>query len=39
MFNRYVDGLATWAPEDKNYYISRAKQRAEEGYAQYDPSK
>ena len=39
MFNRYVDGLGTWAPEDKNYYIERAKQRAEEGYAQYDPSK
>jgi len=39
MFNRYVDGLATWAPEDENYYTSRAKQRAEEGYAQYDPSK
>ena len=36
MFNRYVDGLATWAPEDKNYYIERAKQRAEEGYAGYE---
>ncbi len=39
MFNRYVDGLATWAPEDKTYYIERAKQRAEEGYAGYDASK
>jgi uncharacterized peroxidase-related enzyme len=39
MFNRYVDGLATWAPEDKSYYIERAKQRAEEGYAGYDASK
>lgn len=39
MFNRYVDGLATWAPEDKNYYIERAKQRAEEGYAGYDANK
>lgn len=39
MFNRYVDGLGTWAPEDKNYYIERAKQRAEEGYAGYDVSK
>jgi uncharacterized peroxidase-related enzyme len=39
MFNRYVDGLATWAPEDKTYYINRAKQRAEEGYANYDASK
>jgi len=39
MFNRYVDGLATWAPDDKMYYIERAKQRAEEGYAGYDASK
>lgn len=39
MFNRYVDGLATWAPEDKAYYIDRAKTRAEEGYAGYDASK
>ncbi|MFT3681893.1 MAG: carboxymuconolactone decarboxylase family protein [Ferruginibacter sp.] len=39
MFNRYVDGLATWAPEDKTYYVERAKQRAEEGYAGYDASK
>ncbi|MES2850777.1 MAG: peroxidase-related enzyme [Bacteroidota bacterium] len=39
MFNRYVDGLATWAPEDRSYYIERAKQRAEEGYAGYDASK
>lgn len=37
MFNRYVDGLATWAPEEKDYYTSRAKQRAEEGYAGYKP--
>jgi uncharacterized peroxidase-related enzyme len=37
MFNRYVDGLATWAPQDKEYYINRAKQRAEEGYAGYNP--
>jgi len=39
MFNPYVDGLATWAPEDKSYYIERAKQRAEEGYAGYDASR
>ena len=32
MFNRYVDGLATWAPQDRQFYISRAPQRAEEGY-------
>ncbi|HEY3406096.1 MAG TPA: peroxidase-related enzyme [Ohtaekwangia sp.] len=32
MFNRYVDGLDTWAPTDRQFYIGRAKQRAEEGY-------
>ena len=39
MFNRYVDGLATWAPSDRAYYINRAKQRAEEGYANFDVTK
>ncbi|MEO6722852.1 MAG: carboxymuconolactone decarboxylase family protein [Ferruginibacter sp.] len=39
MFNRYVDGLATWAPDDRNYYIERAKHRAEEGYAHADVTK
>lgn len=33
MFNRYVDGLATWAPEDREIYVQRAKMRAEEGYS------
>jgi len=37
MFNRYVDGLATWSPEDEEYYVERAPRRAEEGYANYDP--
>ena len=32
MFNRYVDGLATWAPEDDAVYDSIGKQRASEGY-------
>jgi uncharacterized peroxidase-related enzyme len=32
MFNRYVDGLATWAPEDRQFYMNRAPQRALEGY-------
>jgi uncharacterized peroxidase-related enzyme len=32
MFNRYVDGLATWAPQDRQFYINRAPQRALEGY-------
>lgn len=38
MFNRYVDGLGTWAPQDRNFYIQRGKQRAHEGYANYDPA-
>jgi AhpD family alkylhydroperoxidase len=37
MFNRYVDGLGTWAPTDRTFYVGRAPARAEEGYANYDP--
>src|SRR5688572_23021064 len=37
MFNRYVDGLGTSAPFDRQFYIDRAKARAEEGYANYNP--
>lgn len=36
MFNRYVDGLATWAPQDRQFYIDRAPRRAEEGYLDFD---
>lgn len=36
MFNRYVDGLNTWAPQDRQFYINRAPQRAVEGYAMTD---
>ena len=32
MFNRYVDGLDTWAPQDRSFYTNRAPQRALEGY-------
>jgi len=32
MCNRYVDGLATWAPEGPEYYRERAPIVAEEGY-------
>ncbi len=34
MFNRYVDGLNTWAPKDMQVYIDRAPMRAKEGYSQ-----
>ena len=32
MYNRYVDGLATWAPTDPGVYRERGKYLAEEGY-------
>lgn len=36
MFNRYVDGLNTWAPQDRNMYVERAKNMADGGYANVD---
>jgi len=33
MFNRYVDGLATWAPDDPALYRARAAIVAAHGYA------
>jgi len=36
MYNRYVDGLNTWAPQDRSIYIERGKQRAEDGYVNID---
>jgi uncharacterized peroxidase-related enzyme len=32
MYNRYVDGLATWAPKDQEFYRQRAAKVATEGY-------
>jgi len=32
MFNRYVDGLGTWQPEDEAMYRERGKKVAREGY-------
>jgi len=32
MFNRYVDGLATWQPDDAELYDKMGEQRAREGY-------
>jgi uncharacterized peroxidase-related enzyme len=32
MFNRYVDGLATWQPRDAQMYSQMGKRMAEEGY-------
>jgi len=36
MFNRYVDGLGTWAPNDIQFYVNRAPTRAAEGYIDFD---
>lgn len=36
MFNRYVDGLGTWAPQDRQFYIDRAPARAAEGYIDFN---
>ena len=33
MFNRYVDGLATWAPAELDSYRARATTIADKGYA------
>jgi uncharacterized peroxidase-related enzyme len=33
MCNRYVDGLATWAPDDPEFYRQRAAMLAVQGYA------
>jgi uncharacterized peroxidase-related enzyme len=33
MYNRYVDGLATWTPEDPDSYRQRAAAIVREGYA------
>jgi uncharacterized peroxidase-related enzyme len=36
MFNRYVDGLGTWAPEDPAAYVESGVRLAEQGYINYD---
>jgi uncharacterized peroxidase-related enzyme len=33
MFNRYTDGLDTWAPRDSSFYIERAPEIARKGYS------
>jgi alkylhydroperoxidase/carboxymuconolactone decarboxylase family protein YurZ len=32
MYNRYVDGLATWQPDNDDIYDQMGEQRAREGY-------
>lgn len=38
MFNRYVDGLNTWAPDHREFYEDRAHMIAEHGYVNALPS-
>jgi uncharacterized peroxidase-related enzyme len=33
MYNRYVDGLAAWAPDDPAYYRERGEYLARQGYS------
>lgn len=35
MYNRYVDGLGTWAPEEKEAYDETGKRLAHEGYQSF----
>ncbi|MGP0065117.1 MAG: carboxymuconolactone decarboxylase family protein [Isosphaeraceae bacterium] len=39
MFNRYVDGLGTWAPQDPAAYEESGVRLANRGYVNYDFSK
>jgi uncharacterized peroxidase-related enzyme len=39
MFNRYVDGLGTWAPKDPTSYEDSGRRLAHQGYVNYDLSK
>jgi hypothetical protein len=34
MYNRYVDGLATWAPDDQSIYRQMADRVVKLGYTQ-----
>lgn len=36
MFNRYVDGLATWQPEDPRDYREMGERMARQGYVRSD---
>ncbi|MFL5540565.1 MAG: carboxymuconolactone decarboxylase family protein [Longimicrobiaceae bacterium] len=38
MYNRYVDGLATWAPDDPAVYDAIGRRLAAEGYPRGEPA-
>ncbi|MDI9865617.1 peroxidase-related enzyme [Flectobacillus sp. DC10W] len=37
LFNRYVDGLGTWAPQEASAYLDRGPRIRDEGYANFNP--
>jgi len=37
MFNRYVDGLASWTPVDPDAYAEMGRRMAEKGYVLPQP--
>jgi hypothetical protein len=37
MFNRYVDGLATFTPRDEQAYDQMGQRMAKEGYVRREP--
>jgi uncharacterized peroxidase-related enzyme len=37
MFNRYVDGLGTWQPDDPPFYKEAGRMTAERGYTNREP--
>jgi uncharacterized peroxidase-related enzyme len=38
MYNRYVDGLATWQPRDSAMYVQMGERMAEQGYCSPPPT-
>jgi uncharacterized peroxidase-related enzyme len=38
LFNRYVDGLGTWAPKENEAYMEMGKRLAEQGYTIEEPA-
>jgi hypothetical protein len=38
MYNRYVDGLAAWAPDDPTVYDAIGRRLATEGYPTREPA-
>jgi alkylhydroperoxidase family enzyme len=39
MYNRYVEGLGTWAPKDPAAYVESGERLAKQGYVTHNDSK